>query len=169
MTDTITLTGLVATEPRHLTTSEGLPVASFRLASTQRRYDRAKQTWSDGETNWYTITAFRQLASNAAGSVRKGERVIVTGRLRIKEWTNGDRTGTTVDIEAEAIGHDLTWGTASYVRSVSLASVVSAHKASEPPVTGDEFPESVDDTPEESVDDASAAPATEERVGAVPF
>ena len=40
MTDTITLTGLVATTPRHLVTSEGLPITSFRLASTQRRYDR---------------------------------------------------------------------------------------------------------------------------------
>ncbi|TBN57136.1 single-stranded DNA-binding protein [Glaciihabitans arcticus] len=164
MTDTITLTGLVATEPRHLTTSEGLPIASFRLASTQRRYDRAKQTWLDGETNWYTITAFRQLASNATLSIKKGERVIVTGRLRIKEWTNGERTGTTVDIEAEAIGHDLTWGTAAYVRSVSMATVTSAHQASEPPAS-DEFPVGAaeDDAPA-----AADAPAAEP-VGAVPF
>jgi single-strand DNA-binding protein len=50
MTDTITLSGLVATTPRHLVTSEGLPITSFRLASTQRRYDRGTQKWIDGET-----------------------------------------------------------------------------------------------------------------------
>ena len=59
MTDALTLTGLVATTPRHLVTSEGLPITSFRLASTQRRYDRATEKWVDGETNWFTVTANR--------------------------------------------------------------------------------------------------------------
>ena len=49
MTDTLTLTGLVATTPRHLVTSEGLPITSFRLASTQRRYDRGAAKWIDGD------------------------------------------------------------------------------------------------------------------------
>ncbi len=49
MSDTITLTGLVATTPRHLVTSTGLPITTFRLASTQRRYDRAQQKWVDGD------------------------------------------------------------------------------------------------------------------------
>jgi single-strand DNA-binding protein len=52
MTDTLTLIGLVATIPRHLVTSEGLAITSFRLASTQRRFDRTKNQWVDGETNW---------------------------------------------------------------------------------------------------------------------
>jgi len=119
MTDAMTLTGLVATTPRHLVTSEGLPITSFRLASTQRRYDRGQQKWIDGETNWYTITAFRQLATNVVGSIVKGQRVVVTGRLRVRDWESGDRTGTTVELDAEAIGHDLSWGTAVFTRSVS--------------------------------------------------
>ncbi|MDQ1553276.1 MAG: single-strand DNA-binding protein, partial [Microbacteriaceae bacterium] len=69
MTDTITITGLVATVPRHLVTTEGLSITSFRLASTQRRFDRSHERWVDGDTNWYTITTFRQLAINAAGSI----------------------------------------------------------------------------------------------------
>lgn len=122
MTDTITLTGLVATEPKHLTTSEGLPITSFRLASTQRRYDRNAQSWVDGETNWYTVTAFRRLAANAANSVAKGQRVVVTGRLRLREWQSGERSGMSVEVEADAVGHDLTWGTAIFSRNSVVAS-----------------------------------------------
>ncbi len=119
MTDLLTLTGLVATEPRHLVTSDGLPITSFRLASTQRRFDRAEQKWIDGETNWYTITCFRQLAINVSSSIDKGNRVVVTGRLRIRDWTSGEKAGTTVEVDADAVGHDLAWGTAVYTRSVS--------------------------------------------------
>ncbi|MHB1234668.1 MAG: single-stranded DNA-binding protein, partial [Microbacteriaceae bacterium] len=129
MTDTITITGLVATAPRHLVTGEGLPITSFRLASSQRRFDRAKQRWVDGETNWYTVTAFRQLAMNLVSSADKGDRVIVTGRVRIRNWESGERTGTTVDIEADAVGHDLTWGTAQFHRSIAVSSSESASPA----------------------------------------
>jgi single-strand DNA-binding protein len=119
MTDTLTLTGLVATTPRHLVTSEGLPITSFRLASTQRRYDRGTQKWIDGETNWFTVTCFRQLAINVVGSIAKGQRIVVTGRLRIRDWESGDRAGTTVEIDADALGHDLAWGSSVFTRSVS--------------------------------------------------
>lgn len=122
MSDTLTLTGLVATTPRHLTTSEGLAITSFRLASSQRRFDRANQKWIDADTNWYTISAFRGLASNAALSIQKGDRVIVSGRLRIRDWENTDRSGTTVEIEAENIGHDMFWGTSVFTRVSSSAS-----------------------------------------------
>jgi single-strand DNA-binding protein len=61
MTDQLTLTGLIATTPRHIVTSEGLAITSFRLASQQRWFDRKVGRWSDGETNWYTVTAFRDL------------------------------------------------------------------------------------------------------------
>lgn len=125
MTDLITLTGLVATDPRHIVTSEGLAITTFRLASTQRRFDRSQEKWIDGDTNWYTITAFRQLAMNSAGSIKKGERVLVTGRLRIREWQSGERTGLNIDVEADALGHDLAWGTTTFSRSISSASVAA--------------------------------------------
>lgn len=116
MTDTITLTGLVATTPRHITTSEGLAITSFRMASSQRRYDRTQQRWVDGDTNWYTVSSFRTLATNAAQSLTKGDRIIVTGRLRIRDWEDSDRSGTTVEIEADNLGHDMFWGTSSFTR-----------------------------------------------------
>jgi len=120
MSDTITITGLIATTPRHVVTSEGLPITSFRLASSQRRFDKATSAWVDASTNWYTVTAFRQLAINAVPSLSKGDRIVVAGRLRVRDWQTDDRTGTNVEIEAETLGHDLFWGTAVFTRLVAL-------------------------------------------------
>lgn len=116
MNDNIFITGLVATTPRHLTTSEGLAITSFRLASSQRRYDAGIGRWIDGDTNWYTISSFKGLADNTAQSVSKGDRVMVYGKLRIRDWENTDRPGTTVEVEAETIGHDLSMGVSKYER-----------------------------------------------------
>lgn len=116
MTDTITITGVVGTDPHHHVTTQGLAITSFRLASTRRYFDRAKGSWEDGETNWYTVSAFRQLATNASLAIRKGERVVVHGRLRLRAWETGEKSGTAVEIEADAIGHDLAWCVTSYGR-----------------------------------------------------
>lgn len=118
MSELITTTGLIATTPRHLVTQDGLPITSFRLASSTRRFDNNQKKWVDGETNWYTVTAFKQLAINAAGSLNKGDRIMVAGKLRIRDWDNGERAGTSVEIEATSIGHDLTWGSSVFTRTV---------------------------------------------------
>ena len=118
MSELLSVAGLVATTPRHLVTQDGLPITSFRLASSQRRFDRSQNKWLDGETNWYTITAFRQLAINASTSISKGDRILVAGKLRVRDWDNGERAGTSVEIEAESIGHDLSWGSAVFTRTV---------------------------------------------------
>ena len=166
MSDHLTITGIVATQPRHVVTSEGLPITSFRLASAQRRFDRGQEKWIDGDTNWYTITAFRQLAIHAASSVEKGQRVVLSGRLRIRDWENGERTGTNIDIEADALGHDLAWGTSVFTRVISTT---SSSTAGAPSDAGDA--EAVGD---EAVDDAAddrAAVLTEDadRPEAVPL
>ena len=118
MSDVFSVQGLEATTPRHLVTQDGLPITSFRLASSKRRFDRSKNTWIDGETNWFTVTCFRQLAINTASSVSKGDRVCTSGRLKVRDWDNGERTGTSVEIEAEVIGHDLSWGNSVFTRTV---------------------------------------------------
>jgi single-strand DNA-binding protein len=123
VSDIITLTGIVGTEPRAVTTQEGLAITSFRLASTQRRFDKSQEKWVDGDTNWYSITTFRQLATNSAVSIKKGERVLVTGRLRIREWESGGKAGTNIEVEADALGHDLSWGTANFSRGAGATPV----------------------------------------------
>ena len=116
MTDSITVAGVVGTDPRLHVTTQGLAITSFRLASTRRYFDRAKGTWEDGETNWYTVSGFRQLAHNTAASVTKGERVVVHGRLRLRAWESGEKSGTAIEIEADSIGHDLAWGTTTLTK-----------------------------------------------------
>ena len=137
MSELITVAGLVATTPRHLVTQDGLPITSFRLAASHRRFDRNTSKWVDGETNWFTVTAFRQLAINAAGSVSKGDRVLIAGKLRVRDWDNGERAGTSVEIELDSMGHDLTWGSSVFTRTVLVregdpAEEVEAEEQPEP-------------------------------------
>lgn len=121
MSDTITITGNVATAPEFKRTPAGVGITTFRLASGQRRYDRTAGAWVDSGTNWYTVSAFRGLADHAFTSLQKGDRVLLTGRLRVREWDNGTRRGTAVEIDADAIGHDLLWGTTTFVKGSGAA------------------------------------------------
>ena len=130
MSDQIAVCGLVATSPRLVITKDGLPVTSFRLASTQRRFNRESGTWIDADTNWFTVSAFRQLANNAENSLQKGDRVLVYGRLKIRDWDNGERTGTAVEIEAESLGHDLMFGTSQFTR-VNSKPIIEAEDSEE--------------------------------------
>ncbi|PRI11775.1 single-stranded DNA-binding protein [Leucobacter massiliensis] len=116
MSTPICIVGTVATEPRFSRGNAQVPFCSFRVASTERRFDREQGQWVDGETNWYTITSFRGLAEHALGSFAKGDRVVVSGRLRIRRWSSGEKSGTNVEIEADAFGHDLRWGVSSFTK-----------------------------------------------------
>jgi len=118
MSDTVAVRGFVASEPRHLVTEGGLPITSFRLVTTRRRYNRTSSAWEDGGNNWYTVSAFRRLALSAADSIAKGDPVLVAGRICLREWA-GEKQGMTVEIEAESIGHDLTWGRSAFTRAVA--------------------------------------------------
>jgi single-strand DNA-binding protein len=159
MSDHLTLTGLVATIPKHVVTGDGLSITNFRLASTQRKYDRSEQKWVDGETNWYTITAFRQLATNVVTSVQKGQRIVVTGRLRVRDWATDDKRGTNVEVDADAIGHDLGWGTAQFTRSAS-AKVAEADAEADAGEAGDAPADPQPEAPEPTVVGGALADAT---------
>jgi single-strand DNA-binding protein len=114
MTEIVTITGNIATEPERRTLPGGANVTSFRVASTHRRFDRAAGAWVDQYTNWYTVSAFRALGEHAYASLHRGERVIVVGRLHLRAWDNGTRSGTSADIDADAIGADLLFGTTAF-------------------------------------------------------
>lgn len=161
MTDTITLRGTVGTDPRQVTTANGIDITSFRLASPQRRYDREKQAWVDGDTNWYTVSTYRQLARNAGGSIKKGDPVIVTGRLKVRPWETGDKKGVSVEVDAESLGHDLHWGTTTYSRSLRSTEL----DGSTEPKVG---PGDVEATARIEEEAARAELAESERVDAVP-
>ncbi|MFJ4025764.1 single-stranded DNA-binding protein [Paenarthrobacter sp. NPDC089989] len=116
MNDVITLRGFVASEVKSSTTIRGTSTASFRLGTTERRYDRANNTWVDGNTNWYTVQSFRYLAGHVGCSLKKGQRVIVVGRLRLRQWEHEGKIYHVAEVDAEAVGHDLMWGSANFTR-----------------------------------------------------
>jgi len=92
-------------------------ILNFRVASNHRRFDQKSNAWVETEPNWYNVSAFRRLADNGKLSLARGDSVIVTGRLRVREWENNGKRGTSVDLEADSIGPDLRWGTVRYART----------------------------------------------------
>ncbi|MFF9642559.1 single-stranded DNA-binding protein [Kitasatospora aureofaciens] len=110
----VTVIGNVATEVSYGETSGGVPMANFQLGFTERRYDRERACWVDGEAQWLRVTAWRALAVNLIGSLSKGDPVLVTGRLRVHEWTEGEVKRSRAEISARSVGHDLTRGTAAF-------------------------------------------------------
>lgn len=129
-----TVVGWVATDPREIHTGK-VAYTSFRLASTPRHFDRGQGAWVEGRTEWLTVKVFRDTALNVAESVRKGHPVVVTGRLRTEEWQGENGTRSTLVLEASALGHDLTRGRATFVKTTRLAPGAGA--AGDPPGVGD--------------------------------
>lgn len=116
----VTVVGNVATPLDHRTTRSGEPAVRFRLASTVRRFDRVRDAWEDAWTSFFTVWAWRTLATNVSTSVTLGEPVIVQGRLRVKEDEKEGRRYVTADLLASSIGHDLSRGTAAFRRVTSV-------------------------------------------------
>jgi single-strand DNA-binding protein len=97
--------------------ASGVPVATFRVASTPRRYQRKTDTWEDGDTQWFSVNAWRSLAENCEGSLRRGDPVVVHGKLSAHVWTN--KAGlevTTFEVEAAFVAHDLNRGVSAFTR-----------------------------------------------------
>lgn len=114
----------------------GVPVASFRVASTPRRYQRRTDSWEDGDTQWYSVNAWRALGENCDQSLRRGDPVVVHGKLSAHRWTN--KAGlevTTFEVEAAFVGHDLTRGTSEFRRRKTGSPVP---EGSQPRTDGDE-------------------------------
>lgn len=128
MASTIKVVGTVATEPKEIQLSTGTQLCSFRFASNERRYDKKSESWVNSDTNWFTVNVFNTLAKNALQSFNKGDRLIVSGRLRVKQWERDEKTGTSVEIDADALGHDVRWGVSSFQKSIQtdVAGDVSA-------------------------------------------
>lgn len=130
MNDSITVRGFVATEIKTSTTPGGVATANFRLGSTGRRFDRAANAWVDGNTNWFTVQGYRQLAGNMGCSIKKGQRVIVVGRLKMRSWEKDGRVYHVAEIDAESVGHDLMWGSAHFTRNAGNGPVPGPEAAS---------------------------------------
>lgn len=108
----ITVVGNITRDPELRFTSSGQAMATFGLAVNRRWQNRQSGDWEEA-TSFFDIVCWAQLGENAAESLSKGSRVIVTGRLEQRSWEtdNGDKRSK-VEIIADEVGPSLRWATA---------------------------------------------------------
>ena len=119
MADThVTITGNLTDNPELRFTPNGHPVANFRLAVTARIKDG--DSWRDGDTSYFRVNAWRQLAEHTAESLTKGDRAVVIGRLKSRSWETpeGDKRSV-VEVEADEIAPSLRWAIAKPERAAN--------------------------------------------------
>lgn len=121
-----TIAGYATADPTLRMTKTGAAVVHVRVACTPRRLDRGTGEWKDSETTYFSVTCWRKLAIAVKASIRKGDPVLVRGRFRTRTWANDSRTVTDIEIEADAMGHDLTLGWAVFQRDRRVMPGLSA-------------------------------------------
>jgi single-strand DNA-binding protein len=113
----VSLMGYVATQPKWRETRTGIPNLTMRVAWTPRRLDKSTGEWVDGLTSYVTVICWRKLADNIATCLRKGDPVLVQGRLSVRPYD--DKEGVrrvVVEVDANSVGHDLSRGVAQFQR-----------------------------------------------------
>jgi len=116
----ISFTGYVAWQPLATMVTVGdaeVPSLRMRVGWTERRFDRALGEWVDGVTSYVTVNCWRKLALNASMCIRKGDPVLVKGKLSVRTFTGKDGLPhKAVEVEASSVGHDLTLGVSGFQR-----------------------------------------------------
>ncbi|MFC0844760.1 single-stranded DNA-binding protein [Streptomyces noboritoensis] len=140
----VTVVDNLTADPELRHTAAGLAVASFTIASTPRTYQRERGEWADGEPLFLRCSLWRQTAENAQASLRRGMRVIVTGRLRQRSFDDAEgQHRTTVEIDAEDVALSLTHATAQVTKTYRPAHATTAPAAATttpPAQEGDRHP-----------------------------
>jgi len=156
---TVTVTGWVATDPKLHLVPGGTDLVSFRLASTSRYFDRSSNQWIDRETEWFTVRIFRAAAFLIQRSVRKGQPVVVVGRLHSNEWQGNEGQRVDLVIDAATVGHDLTRGIAEFSRAVVDGITV---KLADSGAAGGSEAEPVEPASDEPLDESEVVGAAED-------
>ncbi len=121
----IMLAGNLCADPELSFTPQGNQVANLRLAVTPRvrTHDGG---WEDGPTSFYRVTCWGQLAAHATDTLAKGARVVVTGRLRIRQYETEDgRKGQTAEVTADDLGPSLLFATATLTHATNNGATTS--------------------------------------------
>jgi single-strand DNA-binding protein len=148
-----TIMGNATDQPRLRFTPNGHAVASFRIASTPRRYDAQRGEWVNRPTLFITVSCWRGLAENVAASVAKGQPLVVTGRLQMHAYTKAEVKYTSYEIDAVTVGHDLSRGTTVFTKA--------ERTGPQPPVALDEQGVPADDSDYYMEAELQGAPADE--------
>lgn len=155
-----TIMGNATADPTAHPQDDGSVTAKVRVAVTGRYYSSTAQDFTDRKTEFVTVFARKQLARNLLSSVRKGQPLIVTGRLNTSEWTGEDNVARySLNLQAEAVGHDLTYGTTSYIRPVRTSEVPDMDPDTGETKENTGIADADDTTAEESASEESYAPA----------
>ena len=155
MNDTlITIVGNVVDDPRSRTTGSGVPVASFRIASTSRKFNRETGLWEDNEKLFAKVTCWRAMAQNVAASLHKGQPVVVTGRFFAREYIKDEITRMSYELDAIAVGHDLARGTSQFTKVSRPYAVTTVE------VDGDGIPVDPSEEPIEAIETPALAVAS---------
>jgi single-strand DNA-binding protein len=114
----ITLRGYLTMEPKlYQKTAAATPITEIRVGSTPRRLNRETGEWYDAPASYYTVKCWRRLAINAASSLHKGDMVVVRGRFYMSHWVDSQqRPQSRLEIEADSLGHDLSYGWSHFLR-----------------------------------------------------
>jgi single-strand DNA-binding protein len=121
----MTIVGNVVDKPRRRQTKNGHDVTNFRIASTSRRFDREQEKFVDDTTLYITVTCWRGMGVNVDKSLKKGQPVLVYGRYYMREYTVDEQVRTSYELEAVAVGHDLSRGTSEFTRVYQSAPPVT--------------------------------------------
>ena len=114
----ITVIGNLTDDPELKFTPSGAAVANFTVASTPRTFDRQTNEWKDGDALFLRCAAWRNLAENVAESLQKGQRVMVTGALRVRQYERQDGSkGTSVELNVDEVGPSLRFATAKVTKA----------------------------------------------------
>lgn len=114
--NTITVVGNVTRDPELRFTASGQAVATIGLAVNRRWQDKASGDWKE-ETSFFDAVCWRELAENVAESVKKGTRVVVTGRLEQRTWEKDGVKHNAVEIQADEVAPSLRWATANVMKT----------------------------------------------------
>ena len=115
MRSTVTLSGNLTGNPTLRATAGGA-VANFRMAVNENWFDKKAQQWQT-KVVYLQVSAWRQLGEHVMDSLALGQPVIVVGKLRQRQFEKDGQSHTVVEVEADAIGHDLSWGRARFQRT----------------------------------------------------
>lgn len=127
---TVVVAGNLTADPELRYTPSGAAVANFSIASTPRTYDRESGQWRDGETTFFRVSAWRDQAEHVAESLSKGDRVMVSGTLKVRQYETAEgQRGTSVEIDAEDVAPSLKFATAVMKRAVRNAAIIKAVSA----------------------------------------
>lgn len=114
----LTVVGNLTADPELRFTPSGAAVANFTVASTPRTFDKSTNEWKDAEALFMRCSCWRQMAENAAESLTKGSRVIVTGRLKQRSYeTKEGEKRTVVELDVDEVGPSMKYATAKVHRA----------------------------------------------------